>query len=307
MTGLVRLGLVGLGRWGRVLAANVAALPGAALAAVATSRPPADFGLPAGCRVCGHWRDLLALGLDGLLIAAPPGAHAEIAEAALGRGLALFIEKPLTLDPQEARHLAQMAGASDSLVMVDHIHLFHPAFRRLKELAGGLGAVRRIEGRAGNHGPYRDDADVLWDWGPHDMAMAIDLMGRSPDQVAARRLERRAVEGGIGETVCLTLDFGPTTAVVTLGTLMDKCRTFTVECEGGALVYDGVGPVPLTLCRPGEAPAPVPCPDDKPLSVALGEFVAAVAERRRDRGGLTLGVRVVEQLARCAEVMEDGQ
>ena len=44
----------------------------------------------------------------------------------------------------------------------------------------GLGPIREIAAVAGNRGPYREDVAVLWDWGPHDVAMALDLVGASP-------------------------------------------------------------------------------------------------------------------------------
>ncbi|WP_096702002.1 Gfo/Idh/MocA family oxidoreductase [Magnetospirillum sp. 15-1] len=290
----LRLGLVGLGRWGRVLAANVADLPGVTLAAIATGKTEAPVPR---CLLRPHWRDLLELGLDGLLIASPPASHAAIARAALARGMALFVEKPLTLDAAEAAALAEAAEDADGLVMVDHIHLFSPAFRTLKALAG---PIRRMEGRAGNHGPYRQDAGVLWDWGPHDVAMMIDLMDTAPDQAKAEMVERRAMGDGIGETIRLDLGFGAAEGSATLSTLTDKCRSLTVECaDGTLLVYDDVGPVRLSRRPPGGEAEPVECGPERPLQVALGEFAQAIRTGSRERSGLRLGRQVVEVLGRC--------
>lgn len=302
MTSDLRLGIVGLGRWGSVILRNLAALPGLSAAAVATSKPGID--LPAGCVLRAQWRDLLDLDLDGLIIASPPASHAAIAAAAIAAGLPLFIEKPLTLERREAHALADAADAADALVMVDHIHLFSPAFRRLKLLVGTLGPIRRIEGRAGSHGPYRADADVLWDWGPHDAAMVLDLMGGDPDHAVAEILERRAVDGGTGETVRLALRFGAVEATTVMGTLMDKCRWLRVECRDGSVSYDDVGPVRLSLSRAGAAPQAIECRPGRALEIALTEFATAIRSASRDRAGLHLGCRVVDLLTRCQSSLE---
>lgn len=294
----VRLGLAGFGRWGRVLMRNMAAHPRITVAALASRQPDAISAAPAGCRVTPEWRDLLTMDLDGLVVATPPATHAEIGLAAMARGVPLLLEKPLTQSVAEARALTEAAERADALVMVDHIHLFSPAWRRLKEIRSGLGAITGLTGLAGNHGPYRSDTPVLWDWGPHDLAMILDLMGRMPDRCDARRSEWRSVPGGRGETVDLTLGFGAVTARATLSTLMDKTRSFILECEGGTLVYDGIGPVPLTLDG-----HPVEVAGGTPVEALFDRFAEAVASGGRDRSGLMLGRSVVEVLAACEALL----
>lgn len=284
-----RLGLVGLGRWGRILARNITDRPDMILAAVATSSAPQD--LPAQCAVVSHWRHLLSMDLDGLVIAAPPAAHAEICLEAMAVGMGLFVEKPLTLEGAQARSLAQAAIRHDSLIMVDHIHLYSPAFCQLKALAGKLGPIQAVTSEAGNHGPYRDDASVLWDWGPHDVSMMIDLFGRSPDQISAARRERCAKGKAFAETIALELQFGEIICHTLISTLTDKVRRFTVICRDGTLVYDDLAADKLTL----DAMA-VPIDKRTPLQVALESFAEALRIGKRDRHGLMLGVSVVETL-----------
>lgn len=296
----VRLGLVGLGRWGRILLANLTGLPGVELVALASGAADAAALAPPGCTVFAHWREMVAMpGLDGVVIATPPASHGEITLAALERRLAVLVEKPLTLDPQEARAIQDAARSAAVPVRVDHVHLYAPAFRKLMELAAGLGPITAIRGEAGNHGPYRADASVLWDWGPHDCAMAMALMGRAPDHASATLEERRPMEGGTGETVTLRLDFGGMVAQSRLSTLVDKCRRLEVNCAGGVLVYDDLAPVKLTL--DGHA---VEIGSERPLSIALNEFAQAI--RLGDCSGrdLEIGLQVVQALSRAAEGLE---
>lgn len=294
----VRLGLAGFGRWGRILMRNMAAHSRITLAALASRQPDAALQVPEGCRVVADWRELLAMGLDGLVVATPPATHAEIGLAAIKQGLPLLLEKPLTLSVAEARTLTDAAERAEALVMVDHIHLFSPAWRRLKELLPGLGAIKALTGLAGNHGPYRTDTPVLWDWGAHDLAMIFDLMTGPPGRLEAHRSERRAVSGGVGETIVLELDFAGVPARATLSTLMDKTRRFTVVCAGGTLVYDGSGAVPLTLDG-----FPVAVVGGTPVEALFDRFAQAIAAGMRDRSGLGLGLRVVQALAACEALL----
>ena len=282
----IRLGLVGAGRWGRIYIRTIGSVPGVTLAAVASSKPETKALLPAGTALFPDWRAMLAAGgLDGVVVATPPASHAEITIAALEAGLAVLVEKPLTMDPLEAAAVLAAARRAGRTVMVGHVHLFSPAWRRLKFLASGMGAVLGIKGLAGDPGPRRPDTSVLWDWGPHDMAMCIDLLGRGPDAVRCDQT---------GDTLRLGLRFGTVPATATLGTLPEKTRRFTVACEGGKLVYDDLAAVKLTING-----RPVPVAPDLPLSVAVAEFAAAVRKGGASLAGLDLGVAVVEALAAC--------
>ncbi len=292
-----RIGVIGAGRWGRVILRAAAGVAGIAVTGLASGNPNSAAQLPPGARAFADWRAMIAAGgLDGVVIATPPATHAAIATAAIEAGLGVFIEKPLTLNGAEAQALRDFAAHRQAVVRVDHIHLFSPAFRALKAQAANIRALRGV---AGNWGPYRSDASVLWDWGPHDIAMALDLMGRLPTKIAARRLDRRDVEGGVGETLRLSLDFDGVAADIVIGTLMDKTRRFEVDSGGGTLSYDDLAAD--KLCWNGR---PLACPATPPLSVALAEFGAAVATRDTALDQLDLGIRVVEVLERCQQDLD---
>lgn len=291
----VRLGVIGAGRWGRICLRALSALTAARAAAVASGNPDTAALAPPECRVFADWRELIGTaGVEGVVIATPPASHAAIATMAIEAGLPVFMEKPLTLSSQEAGQLCALAEAWGARVFfTDHIHLFSPAFRRLKALAAEVGPILAVEGLAGNHGPYRQDASVLWDWGPHDVAMLIDLFGAPPERATARQLERRQVADGTGETIRLEMRFGTVPATVTASTLIDKTRRFTVRCQNGTLVYDDLAPAKLTLDSTPVAIEPTP-----PLTVALTEFATAIRDDAPHLDGLQLGTQVVEVLER---------
>ncbi|MGE5505865.1 MAG: Gfo/Idh/MocA family protein [Actinomycetota bacterium] len=296
MAGL-RLGLVGVGRWGRIYIRTLGQLaPDIHLARVASRNPETAALVPAGCVVSADWQDLVAAGdLDGIIVASPPETHVDIALAAVAAGLPVLVEKPLCLDSDEAGRLFAAAQDAGALVMVEHTHLFSPAFRRLKQLVPTLGGPRAVEGRAGNL-IGRLSAPILWDWGAHDVALCLDLLGALPDRIDAALVDRPALpDGGHGETFRLTLGFGSIEATVTCGTLAAKTRRFTVACPDGTLVYDDLAADKLTL--DGRA---VPVAGDLPLTTAVREFAAKVRSGSHDLASLQLGMRVVTVLGQAA-------
>lgn len=300
MAAAVRLGLIGVGRWGRNIVRTVSGLGGQfALAAVASSNPATAALVPPGCQLFDDWRAMLnGGGLDGVVIATPPAVHAEMALAAIAAGIPVLVEKPLTMDVAEAEAVVKAAAAAQVAVMVDHIHLYNPAFRRLLELAPGLGGIRAVHSRAGNRGPYRADSSVLWDWGPHDAAMMLRLFGRAPERVVARRLESASVDGAMAELVSLTLDFGGVAAEARLGTLMDRCRQFVVEGEAGTLIYDDFAADKLVFQPAGARSAEaVMVAGAAPLECLIREFAAAAAGLAPPDDGLDLGLQVTRMLA----------
>jgi predicted dehydrogenase len=283
----LRLGLAGAGRWGRNYIRTIAGLGGLRLARIASRNPQTGALAPPDCRIVSDWRELIdASAIDGIVIATPPASHAEIARAAILKGIPVLIEKPLALSASDARAIRDLAVERRVYALVEHTHLFSPAFRALKKLAARHGGVREIHSEAGNQGPYRRDVPVLWDWGPHDVAMCLDLMQEAP---AAAACTVKA------ETVSIALSFpSGVPARILLSNSIDKTRRFRVRCAAAEIVYDDLAPDKLRLDG-----APVAVESDLPLTVAVREFAAAIAAGGADRSSLDLGVSVVEVLQAC--------
>ena len=138
---------------------------------------------------------------------------------------------------------------------------------------------------------------ALWDWGSHDVAMCLDLMGGMPENARARRLEQRRQ----GEAVSLRLDFpGGARADVEISNIMEqKTRLLSVGTDRGTLIYDGLAPSPLVLRRDGEAEVAIEVPATPALECAIRAFADAVRDGSRDQASLRLGADTVTVLARC--------
>ena len=298
---MIRLGLIGAGRWGRNYINTIAALESVRLVRLASRNPASRELVGPECEVSTDWRHFIDAGnLDGVIVATPPSLHAEMTIAAVAAGIPVLVEKPLTLELREAIALRDEVRSRNGLVMVDHTHLFHPAFEELKRQAPRLGTIRAIEAEAGARGPYRADVPVLWDWGPHDVAMCLDLLQRSPRDVRASREAHERVGGAEAETIRLDLAFGDgLQARIRLSNLIDKTRRFAARCDAGVLVYDDMARDKLVLEREGKA-MPIEVSPELPLSRVVKAFAAAISARKDRTGSLDLAVEVVAVLERCA-------
>ncbi|ABS27414.1 Gfo/Idh/MocA family protein [Anaeromyxobacter sp. Fw109-5] len=161
-----RLGFLGVGWIGRHRMEAVAKSGAAEVAAVAD--PVGDAAREAaqsapGCAVAASLDELLALPLDGIVIATPSALHVEQAVRALERGLAVFCQKPLGRTAAEARRAVDAARAADRLLAVDlsyrHVRGV-PEVRRLVQ-EGALGRVHAVN--LAFHNAYGPDKAWFYD------------------------------------------------------------------------------------------------------------------------------------------------
>jgi predicted dehydrogenase len=307
---LIRLGVVGAGRWGRNIIKTIASLHAVELAGVASGNPDTQKLVPAGCRVVGDWRDLIdRVPMDGVVIATPPATHFPIAKASIDAGLHALIEKPLSLDLEEAEEILSLARGSHRVVMTEFTQLFNPKFRALLGSLPVLNGVQSILTRAGNFGPVRTDTPVLWDWGAHELSMLITLAGGEPISIAAERTAQG--RGGQGDESSWSVacrfqsDIRSESAI---GNMMPRCRKVAVFGASGALLFDDVGDTPLSyhaghrlFAFPESPGEPIAVEDTTPpLTQAIVEFSQAIRRGDVSLDSVSIGVAVVRQLSLCA-------
>jgi predicted dehydrogenase len=249
-----------------------------------------------------RWQDLIAARTcAGLIVATPPDTHVAIAMKALEADMAVMIEKPLALSLREASRLQRWvkAGEQCPAVLVDHVHLFAPAYERLKSLIRS--PIVAIRTRGCSSEPWRPYSS-LFDFAPHDLSMVLDLVGMLPDHTTSRVISETTNETVDGPRVHQLFDIEMTFGSVRVSCLVGnasstKERYLEVSCENGdRLVYDDMQSVhKLTLND-----KPVDVNAEKPLKNALAVFAAAVRGERDPRCGLDLAMKVQAVLERCA-------
>jgi len=147
-SGAVRLGSIGLGWWGGVLAEAARSNDGIELAGCfarnAESRQV--FAEAHGCQPFDTLEDFLASDIDGVLIATPHTTHADLAVTAAEAGKHVFVDKPLTLTVAEANRAVEAAEDAGVVLQVGHNRRRQPANRRIKQAMdnGELGDILEV-------------------------------------------------------------------------------------------------------------------------------------------------------------------
>ena len=255
--------------------------------------------------------------IEGVVIATPPISHYDLARRALEAGKDVFVEKPLTRDPVEARELCILAASGNRVLMVGHLLIYHPGFRRLKELAreGHLGDLRYAYTQRVNLGIVRKDENALWSLAPHDVALLLDLFEEQPQSVTAQGASY--LTPGIEDVSFVQLSFPSGRAAAIHVSWLDphKERRLTVVGSRRMAVFDDMQAseklriydrgvdvsdyVPfgenMTL-RFGDVVLPS-LPVLEPLHSEMEHFASCIRDRSRPKTSGEEGMRVVEVLA----------
>jgi len=192
----VRVGLAGLGSMGRNHLRVIASRPNVRLAAVAD--PDGDALATATTQTGGAgFADPLAMiaetELDAVVIAAPTTSHLALALAAIERGIAVLVEKPLAPTVEEALQIVAASRATGVPVQVGHVERFNPAVRELGRLLGEgwLSTVFAITSRRAGPFPARiRDVGVTVDLATHDVDICSWIAGERPVRVHAETAQR---------------------------------------------------------------------------------------------------------------------
>jgi myo-inositol 2-dehydrogenase / D-chiro-inositol 1-dehydrogenase len=139
----MRIGLIGTGRIGAFHAETLAGLPAVTSVVVydADERQARTVAEKVGAEHTADLDGLFGAGLDGVVIAAPTAAHADLITATARAGIAVFCEKPVaaTLAETDAV-LAELAG-TDVPLQIGFQRRFDVGYQALREavLGGRLG------------------------------------------------------------------------------------------------------------------------------------------------------------------------
>ncbi len=173
-----RVGFLGVGWIGRHrMEAMLATGLVEAAAIVEPGDEMADAALTAapGAARVSSYDELLAMGLDGIVIATPSALHAEQSIRALEAGAAVFCQKPLGRSADEARAVVEAARRADRLLTVDLSYRFTATMDAIAPLVRGgeLGRVHAVD--LVFHNAYGPDKPWFYDRAQSGGGCVMDL------------------------------------------------------------------------------------------------------------------------------------
>jgi len=289
------LALIGCGRWGIHILRDLVSL-GCDVHVAANSQGSRQLAAAGGATtVEARVEDLPAV--SGAVVAVPTVWHAEIIRRLMPRHIPIFVEKPMTPDAKQAEELA--AELPDRLFVMDKWR-YHPGIEALRDIArsGELGPVIGLSTRRVDWGSPHADVDAVWILAPHDLSIALEILGYIPEPRAAvgegKASGFRSLSAILGSDPWFRLEVSEL--------YPNKCREVRLHLrDGTAVLADGYD-THVEITRHGPDGAPLierhHVGDELPLYRELETFVRHLEGGPAPRSSAAEGASTVAVIAR---------
>lgn len=253
--------------------------------------------------------------IEGVIIATPSKFHYTIARESLMAGKDVLVEKPFTLNIEEAEELVKLSDDNKLVLMVGHLMLYHPAIQYLKSCIqkGTLGDIYYVYSTRVNLGKVRNDEDVLWSLAPHDISIFAYLLGGSPSILTVQGFSY--LQPDLADVVFAVLKYGRTVAQLQVSWLdPHKIRQLTIVGSEKMAVFDDVEPEfklkiydksvnknDLSIRSDGVY-SPV-FETRELLAVECSDFIDCIKTRSKPLSDANLGLEVIRVLESATKIM----
>jgi myo-inositol 2-dehydrogenase/D-chiro-inositol 1-dehydrogenase len=262
MTGTnpIRVGVIGVGRIGKIHAYNLMIrVPGATVAAFAATKVSAARELAAALNVPTVVEDYTVLlrdpTIDAIAICSSTDTHAGLIVESAAAGKQIFCEKPIDYDLDRIDRALEAVAKAGVKLQVGFNRRFDPNFRAVRHAVseGRIGDphILRITSRDPVPPPIsyiQVSGGIFFDMTIHDFDMARYLMGCEVEEVyvaGASLVDPRIAEAGDVDTAVITLRF----ANGAIGSI-DNSRQAVYGYDQRVEVFGSGGMAAVTNCTP---------------------------------------------------------
>lgn len=292
-TANLRLAVIGTGRWGAIIVRELVELGTAVIAvdpdAAARQRALELGAIEAVPGLTGNEH------VDAVVVATPASRHEHDVMHVASLGVPVACEKPLAVSTASATRIVEAVG--ERLVVL-HVWRYHPGVELLGSLArsGRLGTVNSVHTVRTNWTSPRTDVDPVWTLLPHDLSIAIEILGALPDPTSAvvERIDGRAV--GIWAT------FGAAPAIIVdASTRGDRRREVRVHGTEAVALFSDTDPSVRVLTGAATNPVEelIPFDPTPALTRELAAFVRFVEGGDAPRTDAREAIAVVTAVERA--------
>lgn len=277
------IGVVGLGYWGKKYLKTLQILSQdyslRVFAADSNDLLPADWDQATAYMSLNEM--LMRPEIKAIIVATPDETHYQITCQALKEKKDVLVEKPMALRVREAEEMVHWAESTGCILATGHTAIYTDGFltlrARLAALSPTLGKIIRVNAFRTSRG--RKSGNCLWDLAPHDLAMAITLLGEPVEGKCRLFTQSKAIYELVfsgGELFTGTVEWHSP----------PFRREFKIIGENGELSIDNV------LATP-EFRSP-------PLTRQCEDFILCCQTRQQPISDGVLGLKVV----RCLELLD---
>jgi predicted dehydrogenase len=181
----LKIAVIGLGHMGKIHLNKLVSFEDIEITAVVDIDMACvnDLSQKTGVKACEDYREAIQL-CDGAIIASPTETHYTVGRTFLEAGKHVFMEKPITVNPEEAQELIDIADNKKLVFQIGHLERFNPAFSRAlqfiqKPLLVEANRISPFTGRS-------TDVDVVLDLMIHDLDLVLSLVNEDICNLSAQ-------------------------------------------------------------------------------------------------------------------------
>lgn len=290
----MRLALVGIGSWGQNYIKAIESIPNVTLKYICAQSEKKLSLLPSKYIRLTDYKKLPEYDdIDGIIIATSASTHFEITKFFLAKNYNILVEKPFTTNLKEAKELKRIH--KDTVFMVGHIYLYNNAFKEFTKRVEEIGTFNYLDFEFGR---YKNDANALFEWGPHGVSMVLELFQQDPIEVSAWGLNVRNLQAeNPWDMVYIRLKFRKNKyAFIKTGWLfLENTRKICIVGQNGSIIFDDNVEHKVTLIKGLDISHPF-YKDSLPLREEIVEFIRCIEEKKQPKSNIDNGIKVVKIL-----------
>ncbi len=206
----IKVSLIGYGYWGPKLARNFSNSTNFNLVSIIDTsnknlnKAKKDFP---SVKTSRNYKDILKIkNISLVIIATPTKTHFKIAKFSLINKKHVLVEKPLSTIPAEVIKLENLAKSNKKFLFVDYPFLFSGSINYVKKIIEkkSYGKLIDIESFR-EQAPIRNDCNVIWDLGVHDISILNFLLDKKPTKYNSHKM--KTISSTMADTAYLNLSF----------------------------------------------------------------------------------------------------
>ena len=242
---MIKLALIGCGKWGKNYLKTVTAIEGCELKwACDLDYQKLNQAAPVypQTRFTENKADILNDSeVQGVIIATTPESHYMLAKEAINKGKAVLVEKPVTINRKDSNDLIELAAAQNTILMAGYTLIYHPAVKKIKGLLEEKDIVDELYylymSRT-NSASQAPNVDVLHDLAVHDIYLSRHLIGVDPIWVIANG--ESYIQSPYNNVINILMGFpdGKIASIFASFIHTEKTRKITLVASKTKLVFD---------------------------------------------------------------------
>ncbi len=243
---MIRIGLIGIGRFGKNYLRLLQNTPDVELVTVAATSEKSfeDIELPVSIKKTTDVKEIFNDSeIDAVVIATPTETHSSLASQALQSGKHVLLEKPMVASLTEAETLAKIAEKSGKILMIGHQYLYNDYVRLLKEKLDQsfFGDIQYIYAEHFYTRPLESTMGCFWETATHELAILDYLFGQfTPEKKQVFFQSFFETTRDDFASVSFLLSGKIPVSITTSWLAPEKIRRFQIVGEKGGAVFDEV-------------------------------------------------------------------